>query len=171
MAITKTTIASKLAVGTLALALITAGGAATYSGFTDEATAPITVDSGTIDLLLGSSKTFPIDLGRMKPGDTVTKTIVVNNKGSMPLNYTATTVGQTSGELASALNTTITVGGTTVMPSKKLNAVATPSRPLAATNGTETLTVTVSWANGTPAVDNPMQGKSGNTSLVFTATQ
>lgn len=162
---------TKIAAGALALALLSAGGIATYAGFTDEANSAITVTAGTIDLQLGSAKTYPIDLGTMKPGDTVTKTITVNNKGTLPLTYTATTVGATSGELAAVLNTNITSGATAVVTAKKLNAIAVPARPLVAKTGTETLTLTITWPNGAPTVDNALMGKSGNTTLLFSATQ
>lgn len=164
----------KVALPVVAAALVCAGGlaAATVAGFTDSATSAISVKAGTIDMQLGSTKTFPLDFGStMKPGETVTKQIVVNNKGSLPLTYSATTVGATSGALAGNLDVVVKAGATTLATGKKLNAVEVKEQTLAANTGTQTLDITVTWPDGTPAVDNALQGASGNTVLTFSATQ
>jgi hypothetical protein len=170
------TMLTKLAIGAVAASMLAIGGVATIAGFTDTATTDITVGAGNIDLQLGSAKTATFDLGQnIKPGTSVVKTIVVNNKGSLPLTYTATTGGAT-GNLAPVIDVTIrdmTVPATPVAvgTSKKMNAVVLPSKTLVATTGTQTLEFTFTWPNGTPAVDNVLQGGTGDSTLTFNAVQ
>jgi predicted ribosomally synthesized peptide with SipW-like signal peptide len=167
---------TKFAVGALAASLLAIGGVATVANFTDSATSTVTVTSGNIDLELGAAKTFPINLGTiMKPGETVVKSIVVTNNGTIPLTYTAATGSIIGPTLAGNINVTMrdmTVPATPVVipGTPKMSTVALPAKTIAA-GGTQTVELTFTWPNGTPAVDNPLQGISAGSTLTFSATQ
>lgn len=164
----------KLAIGALAVSAVAVGGVATFANFTDTATAPITVTAGKIDLKINSVNSFPIDLGpTMKPGDSVVKTISIQNNGTIPLTYTANTTAVT-GNLAPVIDVKIedvTVPATPVtIGTTKLNAMTLPSKTIAGPSKQD-LRLTFTWANGTPAVDNALQGGTGAATLNLTATQ
>ena len=163
----------KVGAGALALASLgTAGFMLTSASYTDSASSAISVTAGTIALKAGASQSFPINFGStLKPGETVTKQVVLSNTGTLDLTYTGTTVGATSEPLAGVLETTIKSGATTLVNAKKLNNLTISPQMIPAKTGTQTLDITITWPDRTPALDNPMQGVSGDTTMTFTATQ
>lgn len=156
----------------LSLVTLSAGAVATYAGFTDSGSADITATAGSINLVMGSSgtsKTAAINLGTaLVPGGTIAnQTITLRNTGTLPMKITGAVTG-TPGALANTM-TVVIKDGTTQLYSGKMNAMAIPNFTLAAA-GTKTLTLTFTWANGTPEVDNALMGASANTDLTFSAT-
>lgn len=162
----------KLAIGALAVSAVAVGGVATFANFTDSATSPITVTAGKIDLKLNSVNSFPIDLGStMKPGDSVVRTVSVQNNGTIPLTYTANTTGAT-GTLAPVVDVKIedVTGTASTIGTTKLNAMVLPSKIIAG-GSKQDLKLTFTWVSGTPAVDNPLQGGTAAATLNLSATQ
>lgn len=170
----KTTLA-KIAAGSAAIAMLAVGGVATVSAFTDSATSTVTVGAGNIDLQLGTTKALTLDLGQnIKPGFTQVQTIVVNNKGSLPLTYTGATGGVT-GTLPALINVTMrdmTVPATPVAigTATKMNTISLPSKTIPA-GGSQTVEITYTWPNGGAGVENAQQNAAGNAVLTFSATQ
>jgi predicted ribosomally synthesized peptide with SipW-like signal peptide len=170
------TMLTKLAIGAAAVSLLAVGGVATVSAFSDSATSTVTVAAGDINLQLGTLKAINLDLGQnIKPGATTTQTIVVNNKGSLPLNYTAATAGVT-GTLPALINVTVrdmTVPATPVAigSGMKMSTIAiTPARSIAA-NSSQTLEIVYTWPNGGAGAENAQMNATGNAVLTFSATQ
>lgn len=165
----------KVVVGMAAASLLAVGGIATVANFTDTATSAVTVGSGDINLQLGTVKAITLDLGQnIKPGFTSTQTIVINNKGSLPLTYTAATGGIT-GTLPALIN--VTVNDTTVPATPvaiggamKMSTIALPSKTIAA-GGSQTIAITYTWPNGAAGAENAQMQASGNAVLTFNATQ
>lgn len=80
----------------------TLAGAGMYAVFTDiEQSTGNTFEAGTVIISLGASS-WSTGFDNMKPGDTVTFTITVGNDGTLPLDYTITTV--LSGDLSGGAN-------------------------------------------------------------------
>lgn len=155
-----------IAAGAAILSLFAMGSVATVSAFTDTADTKITVAAGSIDLQLNDVKSVTWAIGStLKPGDTATKSIVVANKGTVPLNYTIKSATG-SGTLASALDVTVTQGATAGVKTK-LNAVNRTVKTIAP-GATETVKLDVVWTS--TASDNTFQGASGNVTLDFAAT-
>lgn len=170
------TMLTKLAIGAAAVSLLAVGGVATVSAFSDSATSTVTVAAGDINLQLGTVKAITLDLGQnVKPGMTsVVQTIVVNNKGSLPLTYTAATGGVT-GTLPAQINVTVrdmTVPATPVAigGAMKMSTIALPSKVIAA-NSSQTVEITYAWPNGAAGAENAFMNATGNAVLTFSATQ
>lgn len=169
------TMLTKLAIGAAAVSMLAVGGIATVSAFTDSATSTVTVAAGDINLQLGTLKAINLDLGQnIKPGATTTQTIVVNNKGSLPLTYTGATAGVT-GTLPALINVTVrdmTVPATPVAigSGMKMSTIALPSKTIAA-GGSQTLEIVYTWPNGAAGAENAQMNATGNAVLTFSATQ
>lgn len=169
------TMLTKLAIGAAAVSLLAVGGVATVSAFSDSATSTVTVAAGDINLQLGTLKAINLDLGQnIKPGATTTQTIVVNNKGSLPLTYTAATAGVT-GTLPALINVTVrdmTVPATPVAigSGMKMSTIALPSKTIAA-NSSQTLEIVYTWPNGGAGAENAQMNATGGAVLTFSATQ
>lgn len=156
----------------LSLITISAGGIATYAGFTDSGEANISATAGSINLLMGASgtsKTAAINLGTaLVPGGAIAdQTLVIRNTGTLPMKITGAVTGS-PGTLAGTM-TAVIKDGTTQLYSGKLNAMAISNLTVPA-NGSKTLTLSFTWPNGTPAIDNALMGASANTELTITGT-
>ena len=177
----KKPVLKKVVAASVVLGALAVGGIATSASFSDTGTTSVTVNSGTINMTLRgtddatASKAANIDLGTMKPGDTFTKTIVVANAGTLPLKYTTNTT--VTGDTALPGVITVKVDDTTgtstnVLPAgTKLNAVNIATARTVNAGASQTLTLTGTWPNGTPAVDNPAQGKTSTAVITFNAVQ
>ena len=139
----------KILISLMAIALVIGlVGAGTMAYFSDtETSSGNTFTAGTLNITLGTSS-WSGNLDNMKPGDTVTFTLPVNNEGSLPLNYTVTTT--LSGTLAGGTDpctqvTAPTSGSLDVGGS--VNIVVSITMPVAAGNEYQgqngTLTVTI----------------------------
>lgn len=156
----------------LSLVTISTGAIATYAGFTDSGSTDITATAGSINLAMGASgtsKTAAINLGTaLVPGGSIAnQTITLRNTGTLPMKVTGAVTG-TPGNLANTM-TVVIKEGTTQLYSGKMSTMAIANFTLAA-SGTKTLTLTFTWPNGTPEVDNALMGASANTDLTFSAT-
>lgn len=164
------------------------GAIGTLAAWSDSATATSGVFStGSVDLQLNNNQGNPTAYGfatltksNMMPGDSVAQTLPVQNKGSVPFNYTmgATT---TTGTLAGALKVTVSTGtsngtvcsgGTNIANGVSLTSggttqLITTARPLAATTGSETLCFQVTLD---PNANVSVQNQSVSTSFNFNAT-
>lgn len=158
--------AKKAVVGLAVTSIFAIGGAATISAFQDSATSDVTISSGSIDLNINDVKSYPLTFGTAwAPGTSQTQSVTVSNQGTLPLDFSATTVGATSGELAKALDVTVKRGSETIA-SGKLNNLSIPSTELAA-NASVPLDITITW-NSTGS-DNDYMDANGNTTLLFSA--
>ena len=126
----------KILISLMAIALVVGlVGAGTMAYFSDtETSTGNTFTAGTLNITLGTSS-WSAGFDNMKPGDTVTFTLPVNNEGSLPLNYTVTTT--LSGTLAGGTNpctqvTAPTSGSLDVGGS--VNIVVSITMPVAAGN-------------------------------------
>lgn len=161
----------KLVMGVAVLGIVSVGSVATVSAFSSSATSNVTVTAGSIDLKVGGQDTFAVDLPEIvKPGDTITKTVIVTNTGTLPLKYTASTSAIAANTLAPVIDVVVTPTPGTALASKKLNALTLPETTIAA-GGTQTLSMKFTWPNGTAAVDNALMGKKGDSIITFTAAQ
>jgi hypothetical protein len=166
---------TKFAVGAVAVSALAVGGIATVSAYSDSATSSVTVQAGDINLQLGGAKTLPIDLGQnIKPGASYVKTFTINNTGSLPLTYTAATT-TSAGNLAPVIDVnikdvTVPATPTAIGTAKKLNAVAFPSKTIAA-GAKQDVEMTFTWANGAAGAENALMDQLGSSTITFTAAQ
>lgn len=127
-------------------------GAGTMAYFSDtETSTGNTFTAGTLDIALGTSS-WSADFDNMKPGDTVTFTLPVNNEGSLPLNYTVTTT--LSGTLAGGVN-----------PCTQVTAPTSGSLDV---GGSVNIVVSITMPS---AADNEYQGQSGILTVTINAVQ
>jgi len=142
----------------------TLAGAGVYAVFTDTATnTGNEFTAGTLAIGL-ETKSWSTGFDNMKPGDTVTFTITVRNDGSLPLDYTITTV--LTGEL-------ITLGSNPcgVSAIRVDTAAYTPPETLSVEGGgdwKDTVNIDITMPS---AAGNTYQGKSGTLTVTFDATQ
>ncbi len=164
-------------------------GLGTFGTFTDSTT-PVTatVASGTVDIdVSGPAVTVPVNSTNWVPGDSVTTTVNLINKGTAPLasvllNTTVTTPAtvlttdkvnglQLGIQSCSVAWTGSTCSGTshTVVPAGSAVGMINLANPFSlAAGATDYLSVTISLPT---TADNSFQGKSASLSLVFTGTQ
>lgn len=168
----KSTVVKKLTVGLAALTLLSVGGIATVSSFTDSATSTVTAKAGTVSLTaLNPSSVATINFGTTLKPDGVAgaaQTINVKNTGTLPIYFdiqTATTPAP--GKLAEILDVTVAAGANTPVTTK-LKSINTPNYSLAA-GATMAVTFTPKWTS--TAADDTYQGTDGATTLNFFATQ
>ena len=75
-------------VAAIALAVVVAFGAfGTGAWFSDTASVSDTIRAGTLDLSVGATGAYTVDLSNVKPGDTFSYTITVRNVGSLAGNF------------------------------------------------------------------------------------
>lgn len=173
--------------GALALcAVLGFGATATLASWADSGSQGDTFSAGTIDLRFdGNTSTDPSGLASLSfadasPGATVTKSLVVNNVGTLPLTYTMTvsTTTTSSTDLAPALSLSVlsnvappkctaanvaagTTGGRVLLDGVQLDTASLTDQALAP-SGSQALCLTVLMPSTTPG---SMQGM--NTSAVF----
>lgn len=161
----------KIVTGAAVLGILSIGSIATISAFSDTATSNVSVTAGSIGLNIGGVESFPINLSEItKPGDTVTKTVILNNTGTLPLKYTGTTSAIPANTLAPVIDVVVKPTGGTALASKKLNALTFPEATIAG-SASQTLELTFTWPQGTAAVDNALMGKKGDAIITFNAVQ
>ncbi len=140
----------------------TLAGAGMYAVFTDAATSTgNTFKAGTLDIGL-ETKSWSAGFDNMKPGDTVTFTITVRNDGTLPLEYTITTV--LTGEL-------ITLGSNPCYVSARRvdTAAYSPPESLSVEGGGDWKDIVEIDITMPSAAGNTYQGKSGLLTVTFDA--
>jgi predicted ribosomally synthesized peptide with SipW-like signal peptide len=156
----------KILVSVMVIGLVAAlAGAGLHAIFNDtETSTGNTFTAGTLNISLGTTSRST-GYNNMKPGDTVTFTIIVNSDGSLPLVYTITT--SLSGDLAGGSNpcfvSAVRVDGTV--------KTAPYEDSLSASGGADPsdiveIDITMPFEAG-----NEYQGKSGTLTVTFTASQ
>lgn len=143
----------KILMSLMAIALVIGlVGAGTIAFFSDtETSTDNTFTAGTLNIELGTSS-WSAGFNSMKPGDTVTFTLPVNNVGSMPLNYTVTTT--LSGTLAGGVN-----------PCTQVTAPTSGSLDV---GGSVNIVVSITMPS---AAGNEYQGQSGILTVTIDAVQ
>lgn len=144
----------KILISLMAIALVIGlAGAGTLAYFSDtETSTGNSFTAGTLDIALGTSS-WSTGFDNMKPGDTVTFTLPVNNGGSLPLDYVVTT------ELGGVLGTSGAVTATVTPDSGSLDVGVTVN-----------LVVTVTFIN-TDGDQNYLQGATGTLDVTVQAYQ
>ncbi len=160
----------------------------TSAAWSDEATAVSgTFSTGSVDIQLNNSQGNPtayafttLNMSSMKPGQSKAATLPVQNKGTLPFNYSMST--SASGALAPYLTVAIYPGGSASNSGNigsctgsalsghpaALSSVTVPSRgPLAATSGSETLCFLVALSATAPT---SVQSATASATFTFTAT-
>ncbi len=193
---TRTTTTRKVlgSLGVLGAAAAVAG-LGTFGTFTDSTT-PITTEvaSGTVDIdVAGAGHAVPVTTAGFVPGDSLTRSVTLTNKGtsalsSVTLGTTATVSSILDTNATNGLQLTVkscsqawTQGGTATAPVYTCAGTVTDlgttrvvsDRTLAGLNslapgGVDHLTFTISLPT---TADNAYAGKSSTLSLVFTGTQ
>lgn len=80
-------IKKKMSMGILAGALgVSLIGGGTWAAFNDVEEVNNTFAAGTLDLVVGEATTMDFNISNLKPGDYFTKTLVLGNNGSLPIN-------------------------------------------------------------------------------------
>ena len=140
----------------------TLAGAGVYAVFTDtESSTGNAFTAGTIIITPGDGS-WSTGFDNMKPGDTVTFTIIVGNDGTLPLDYTITTA--LSGDLSLGTNGCFVVG-------TWVDGTPTASDSLSVVGqGDKYDTVDIDVTMPLEA-DDWYQGKSGTLDVTFAATQ
>jgi len=140
----------------------TLAGAGVYAVFTD--TEPSTgnnFSAGLLDISAGTGS-WSTGFDNMKPGDTVTFTITVGNDGTLPLDYTITTV--LSGDLSGGANPCF-------VKETRVDGTPTTSDSLSVAgqgDRYDTVEIDIKMPG---AAGNWYQGKSGTLDVTFAATQ
>lgn len=168
----KNTLVKKLAVSLAAFTLLSVGGVATVSSFTDSATSTVTAKAGSVSLTaLNPSAVATINFGNTLKPDGVAgaaQTINVKNTGTLPILFDIqSATSPAPGKLAEILDVTVTAGGNTPVTTK-LKSINTPNYSLAA-GATMVVTFTPKWIS--TASDDTYQGTDGATTLNFLAVQ
>lgn len=140
----------------------TLAGAGMYAVFTDAVSSTgNNFSAGLLDISAGTGS-WSTGFDNMKPGDTVTFTITVGNDGTLPLDYTITTV--LSGDLSGGANPCfvkeIRVDGTPTA-SDSLSVAGQGDRH-------DTVEIDIKMPG---AAGNWYQGRSGTLDVTFAATQ
>lgn len=137
---------SKLIVMALGLVVsIAIGSTATVAYFSDTAAAEVNVQAGSINLGIGQEgqKAYSLDLGEgWFPGKSVTREVTIHNTGTVPLKYSAKTVGDRR-SFVDAIDQKI-YSGKTLIGSGSINNVYIGNRTLQA-NSSETFTFIITW--------------------------
>lgn len=137
---------SKLIVMALGFVVsIAIGSTATVAYFSDTASTEVNVQAGSINLGIGQEeqKAYSLDLGEgWFPGKSVTKEVTIHNTGTVPLKYSARTVGDTF-SFVDAIDQKI-YSGKTLIDSGAINRGYIGDRTLQA-NSSETLTFIITW--------------------------
>lgn len=140
----------------------TLAGAGMYAVFTDiEQSTGNTFEAGTVIISLGASS-WSTGFDNMKPGDTVTFTITVGNDGTLPLDYTITTV--LSGDLSGGANPCF-------VKQIRVDGVVTATDSLSVAgqgDRYDTVEIDIKMPG---AAGNWYQGRSGTLDVTFAATQ
>ena len=143
----------KILISLMAIALVVGlVGAGVVASFSDtETNADNTFTAGTLNIALGTSS-WSAGFDNMKPGDTVTFTLPVNNVGSLPLNYTVTT----------------TLSGTLAEGTNPYTQVTAPTSGSLGVGGSVNIVVGITMP---AAAGNEYQGQSGTLTVTIDAVQ
>lgn len=140
----------------------TLAGAGIYAVFTDTATSTgNNFAAGILDISAGTGS-WSTGFDNMKPGDTVTFTITVGNDGTLPLDYTITTV--LSGDLSGGANPCF-------VQQIRVDTVVTATDSLSVAgqgDRYDTVEIDIKMPG---AAGNWYQGRSGTLDVTFAATQ
>ncbi|CCG02080.1 TasA family protein [Blastococcus saxobsidens] len=187
---TATSSTARKIVGSLGVigAAAAVAGMGTFGTFTDSTT-PVTatIASGTVDIdLTGPATTVAVNAAGFVPGDSVTGTVSLSNKGTAPLGSVSLTTGATSSTILTTDGTNglqlalkscsvawsadkTCATGETVLSTGPVIGTRTLAAPASlAVGGTDHLAFTISLPT---TADNAFQGTSTSLSLVFTGTQ
>ncbi|MBS3909370.1 MAG: SipW-dependent-type signal peptide-containing protein [Actinobacteria bacterium] len=159
----------KIVLSLLTIAVVAALAAgATFAVFTSTATNPNnTFGTGTLTIKEGTA-TAEANISNMKPGETKIVKIPVNSTGTLPLNYTVETTLTGTIMLGQAANDP-RVSAVWIDNVHKTSLPATDS--LSAAGGTDPSDLVEIHITLPSAADNAYQGKTGNLSVTFNATQ
>ena len=164
----------------------------TFALFTDDGYVASTFSTGTVDLAFDGTQQGPsatpyaletLAITNGKIGSTTISPLTVNNKGTLPFTYSATTTSSGTAILANALQVSIvslgasgTCDGTTSFATPLytglgLNATSIASRPLAA-GASEVLCFKVTLPSlGSDSQDNTLQAAATTAKFAFAAVQ
>ncbi len=184
----------KRSLGVLALLLaamaVTVGSGANFTAQSANPTNVFTAGTLTMSNSPGNgTAVFTAAQGLWKPGVTRPGTVDIQNTGSIAGDFVLNVANLTNTPAAPGLMNRMTIkvddcglwtnGNTTPPGCVAVTTVYPTGAPLALSNvalGTfapgdkHRYTITMSWPNGTPAQDNPLQGASGQFDLVWTAS-
>ncbi|MGH3435982.1 MAG: TasA family protein [Sciscionella sp.] len=156
---------------------VTAG---TYSYFSAQQHTPAsTRTAGTLTLDLGRTVSGDtIDLDTLKPGDSISETLTLQNTGNVTGELYAKINSAGSPALADVLQAEVDKAGTAQPVFKgtllRMVQAASSTRDLGRMQpkDIQTYTITISWPTTNPdAVDNAVQGLSGTSNIDFTLRQ
>ena len=155
----------KILMSLMAIALVIGlVGVGVVASFSDEETSTgNTFTAGTLDIELGSA-TYSTNILNMKPGDTETVTLGINSVGTLPLNYTISTV----------LSGGIMLGGTNdpyvsaIMVDSSAYSAPESLSKTGGTDPSDTVEVDITLPS---SAGNDYQGLSGNLTITFSAVQ
>jgi len=168
-------------------------GMGTFGSFTDSSTPmKATVTSGTLDIDVASvGATVPASTAGFVPGDSITRSVNLVNKGTLPLgsvmlNTTDATPSVLTSDVANGLQLTVKSCPVAWTPGSTANTytcsaaeqqlafgpvlgnINLPNAASLAVGGTDYLTFTISLPT---SADNTFQGQTAALSLTFTGTQ
>lgn len=155
---------SKALTGAAVVSMLLMGSNATISGYRESSRSEIQIASGSVALQLNGAKQTTLKFDKaLTPGSSYSKSLTVSNVGTVPLEFSAATLGADSGPLASVLDATLTYNGTTIATGK-LNQLQSSGVNLEV-GESGVVELAIGWVSSDH--DDTFKKSSGSTTLTF----